>query len=154
MENQNSCTAYIRKAESSDWNQLLPLLHEMGKTDSEDGVRERFLRLLDMQEHYIPVAILADNIVGYAWAQDYGYHLRTGKKVVRMHDMFTDPEHRRSGIGKKLFTAIKVWSSRRNATWLQWNSSPKVVDFYKKMGLKSIEEDKDYPFFEVTFDQK
>ncbi|QED47180.1 GNAT family N-acetyltransferase [Cytobacillus dafuensis] len=141
----------IRKACSSDWSELWYLLFSMGKTDSEHNTKQRFLNMLDNPQHYIPVAIIEKRIVGYGWLQDYGFHLRMGKKTSRMNDLFVLPEYRKIGIASNIFKAIQEWAIENETSWLQWNSSPNAVQFYQKLGLSPLIEEDDYPFFEIEF---
>ncbi len=92
----------IRPASASDWSALWPLLIQMGKTDSEEAVGGRCARIVEQSEHFLPVALVSGNLAGYAWAQDFGSHLRSGLRVVRLHDLFVDPSWRRRGIGTDL----------------------------------------------------
>jgi GNAT superfamily N-acetyltransferase len=144
----------VRKATIHDWNFLWSLLYKMGKTDSEQEVKERYLKIIESQEHYIPVALNGNKIIAYAWAQDYGFHLRSGKKIIRMNDLFTDPEYRNLGAARCLIDALKIWSIERKASWLQWNSSPKAIDFYNRIGIEPLLEEDDYPFFEIDLEQQ
>lgn len=66
--------------------------------------------------------------------------------------MFTDPEYRNLGVARSLLNAIKLWSSERKGSWLQWNSSSKAVDFYKRIGIEPLQEEDDSPFFEIEFE--
>ncbi|MHC0039125.1 GNAT family N-acetyltransferase [Pseudoneobacillus sp. C159] len=141
----------IRKASGDDWNELWELLYLMGKTDNEDNVKLRFLNMFDDKQHFIPVAVLDGKLVGYGWVQDYGFHLRSGKKISRMNDLFVHPEHRRSGVATALFLAIKEWAKANRTNWLQWNSSPSAVGFYQCLDLSPLVEEDNYPFFEVEF---
>jgi GNAT superfamily N-acetyltransferase len=150
MQNKNN-HIYVRRAVTEDWDFLWSLLYKMGKTDSEQEVKSRFGKILDLQEQYIPVAIHSNKIVGYAWAQDYGFHLRSGQKIIRMNDLFTEPDYRNLGVGKSLLDAIRQWAIQRKASWLQWNSSPKAVGFYKRIGIEPLLEEDDFPFFEIEF---
>ncbi|WP_142383394.1 GNAT family N-acetyltransferase [Bacillus sp. V3-13] len=58
--------------------------------------------------YFIPVAIVNHKAVGYGWIQDYGPHLRTGRKIHRFHDLFVLDEYRNKGIGALLFQIIKA----------------------------------------------
>jgi GNAT superfamily N-acetyltransferase len=141
----------IRKAVAADWDELWELLFLMGKTDNEENTKLRFLKMFHQEHHYLPVAIVDGKIVGYGWVQDYGFHLRTGKKISRMNDLFVHPEQRRLGVASALFLAIENWAKTNGTSWLQWNSSPKAIEFYQSLGLSPLVEEDHYPFFEVEF---
>ncbi|WP_096153567.1 MULTISPECIES: GNAT family N-acetyltransferase [Bacillus] len=140
-----------RRATLADWEELWPLLKEIGKTDSEENTKERFELIVTNTAYFLPVAIYDGKIVGYTWVQTYGPHLRSGEITSRIHDMFVLEPYRKSGVGKILMETIKDWAISTNTKWLQWNSSPKAVEFYKRLGLESIEEDPNYPLFEIEF---
>ena len=147
MDNQ----IYTRTATLADWEELWPLFKEMGKIDSEENTKIRFELIVTNPTFFLPVALYDDKIVGYAWVQNFGSHLRSGKITSRIHDMFVLEHHRKSGAGKVLMYAVKDWAISTNTSWLQWNSSPKAVEFYKSFNLEPIEEDPNYPLFEIEF---
>lgn len=47
------------------------------------------------------IALVGGAVVGYAWAQDYGPHLRDGYRTARFHDLFVVEPLRRHGIGNR-----------------------------------------------------
>lgn len=141
----------IRAAELEDWSMIWELFFLMGKTDSQEKVKERFEVMINSEQHYIPVAILGKKLVGYGWVQDYGFHLRAGKKITRLNDLFVLKEYRNMGVARNLFFSIKDWAKQNETTWLQWNSSPSAVQFYQRLGLNPLAEDDDCPFFEIEF---
>lgn len=87
----------IRAAKIEDWNMVWELFFLMGKTDGQEKVKERFTTMINSEQHYIPVSILEQKIVGYAWVQDYGFHLRAGKKTSRLNDLLVLKEYRNRG---------------------------------------------------------
>jgi GNAT superfamily N-acetyltransferase len=139
----------IRQAKASDFPLLWPLLREMGKTDAEEQVGRRFVDLVRSSQHFLPVAILGGEVAGYAWAQDFGPHLRDGASTVRLHDLFVASAWRRRGIGSRLFGAVRTWAMERGATWLQWSAGPASRAFYERLGLAPEPEDPAYPAFEL-----
>lgn len=141
----------IREATMNDWEDIWVLLSLMGKTDNEEKTKQRFLTMLNVNEHFLSVAIMNGKVVGYGWAQDYGFHLRMGKKTIRMNDLFVHPEYRKLGVAKNIFLSIKNWAKANETTWLQWNSSPSAVEFYKKLGCDPLIEVDDFPSFEIEF---
>jgi GNAT superfamily N-acetyltransferase len=139
----------IRQAKASDFPALWPLLREMGKTDTEERVGRRFLALVGSYQHFLPVAILGGEVAGYAWAQDFGPHLRGGTCIVRLHDLCVASAWRRRGIGSRLFGAVRTWAMERGATWLQWSATLASRAFYERLGLAPELEDPAYPTFEL-----
>jgi len=141
----------IRPLQPGDFDLLWPLLQQMGKTDSEAAVRQRLDELTHRSEQFLPVARAGDMVAGYAWAQDYGSHLRSGQRVVRLHDLFVVPQQRRRGVGSLLFQSARAWAARqRRATWLQWQAGGEALAFYARLGLRGEEcPDPAHPFFEI-----
>lgn len=143
----------IRTAHQHDFIALWPLFQGMGHIDEQSLVAQRLVRFTQSPDHFLPVACLDEDIVGYAWAQDYGFHLRAGKSVVRLYDLYVAPERRGKGVGRQLFVAVRVWASQqRMATWLQWQASQSAVLFYEQLGFKGEScPDPEHPFFEIAF---
>ena len=56
----------IRCVEPGDWPGLWPLLRAMGGTDSADATQQRFREVTERRDHYIPVAFIGAELVGYA----------------------------------------------------------------------------------------
>ncbi len=108
----------------------------MGQTDSEASVRNRLARIAADPQHFLCGAFVGDVAAGYGWAQDYGTHLRSGQRVVRLHDLYVVPNSRRQGIGARLFAASRDWAKERGATWLQWQAAGEALAFYAQLGLK------------------
>lgn len=129
----------------------------MGQTDSESEVRTRLQRILTRDDHLLCVAVAEHNsaVVGYAWAQDYGFHLRSGRSIARLNDIYVAPKHRRSGIGTQLIMAGTAWTIERGVTWLQWQSSAEALPFYRCLGLVGDPcPDPNHPFYEIDFSRE
>src|SRR6266542_1677886 len=143
----------IRPARAADWPHLWPLLQAMGGTDSETAAHERLRRYAERSEHCLPVAIVEGKLVGYAWAQDYGPHLRSGERTARLHDLYVAPEWRRRGVGRGLFEAIREWAVGHSIRWLQWQASREAVPFYARLGLVGDTKSdlEAHPFYEIDF---
>ena len=144
--------AIVRKAEETDWKPFWDLLHARGAADDEVSAKQRFITYISRPDHFLPIALLEDRTVGYGWAQDYGPHLRTGKRLHRFHDLFVLEEFRKKGIAAAIFHEIQEWSMMNGAAWLQWNANPSSTSFYKRLGFEPIpEEEEGFPFFEIDF---
>lgn len=142
----------VRRAVAADLSRSLPLLEAMGKTTHVAELAARFSALVDVDDHLIAVASTADALVGYAWAQDRGPHLRSGSRTVRLHDLFVRPSDRRHGVGRSLFDSAREWARARGARWMEWQASAAALGFYERLGL--IGEacpDPEHPFFEIDF---
>jgi hypothetical protein len=78
-----------RIATADDWPEIEALLRAMGFTEgqSSEAIGARFSELVERTDHFICVAE-RNGLVGYAWAQDFGPHLRSGQSVAKLHDLF------------------------------------------------------------------
>ncbi len=125
----------------------------MGGADSEAASQERVLQIVERSDHYVPVALAGAELVGYAWAQDYGPHLRGGAHTARLHDLYVVPEWRRRGIGRQLFEAVRIWAAGHAIRWLQWQASTAAVPFYARLGLvgDTRSDLQERPFYEIDF---
>lgn len=142
----------VRSAEKRDWESVWHLLESRGATDNKEKAQDRFYSLVQNRDHFLPVAFDHKQAIGYGWVQDYGLHLRTGKKLCRFHDLFVLTEHRNKGVAAKIFDRVKSWAEESGASWLQWNANPTSSSFYEKLGYTPIpEEEEGFPFFEITF---
>jgi GNAT superfamily N-acetyltransferase len=144
----------IRHVEPDDIVGMWPII-EHNSDKNRDLFINRVMQKRVLEDHYIPVALLNNKVLGYAWVQDYGPHIRVGYRTARMNDLFVDAEHRRKGTGRELVFAVKRWCEGRNVKWLQWQSSEKAIPFYESLGLKGDPcPDPGHPFFEIEFNTK
>ncbi len=144
----------IRPAVYADRDKILPLLHGMGGIDTDDKAKTRFAQLIERSDHYLPVAIYNGELVGYAWVQDYGPHLRSGNRTARLHDLFVHPDYRKLSVGTALFVAIRTWAEQAGIRYLEWQARQTALGFYERLGYRGDPcPQPDYPFFEIEFTQ-
>lgn len=142
----------IRHARALEFPTVWPLLASMGHALNEDEARNRFETTVADVNHLLVVAVLDGAPIGYAWAQNYGPHLRTGTSTARLHDLFVDETMRTLGAGRALFAAVRSWARNRGITWLQWQASEAALPFYERLGLTGdLCPDPMHPFFEIEF---
>lgn len=143
----------IRSARPEDFPHLIPLMKSFAGV-RDDGLEDRFRHVTSSADHVLVVAILEDSIVGYAMAQGHGPRLRSGEETVRLNDLVVSDAHRRRGVGRALFEAVKDWVKARGSRYLEWQSSKTGVAFYASLGLKGDPcPQPDYPFFEIDFQE-
>lgn len=140
----------IRKIQKDDFPNAAVLLREMGKVEEEDFYR-RFVEIVQNPNYLFICAIHEDRMIAYVMAQDYGIHLRLGKKICRLHDLYVLPKYRRTGVARMLMDATAEWCKSVGATWLQWNASKQSIEFYEMIGCKRLTYDEDTPEFELEF---
>lgn len=147
-----SSAPHIRRATSEDWDAVWPLLHGMGKVGPMDAARQRFERIVRDPSHYFSIVMYDDALVGYAWAQDYGAHLRTGDRTARLHDLFVRPERRGRGIGAAIFRAVREWARQEGVRYLERQASLSAIPFYEHLGYTGDPcPQPEYPYFAIDF---
>ncbi len=126
----------------------------MGVPDQEQDCLERFEVTVEDPNWLVLVAARGERLIGYAAVQDYGDHLRCGKRgrVARLHDLFVTPEERWTGVGRALMDEAVEWA-RGRVGYLQWQAhETRSAPFYERLGFRGQPcPQPDYPEFEVTF---
>lgn len=89
-----------------------------------------------------------NKIVGYALYYPC-YSTWVGKSVF-LEDLFVLPEHRKGGVGKKLFLAVAKLahesSKRMDFHVLSWNPAK---DFYKALGCVNLTQEEDWNVYRL-----
>jgi GNAT superfamily N-acetyltransferase len=139
----------VRQAQLEDFDALVPLMKQFAGV-REQGLLERFRRVLASPDFVVFVSVLEENVIGYVVAQGHLPRLRSGEESVRLTDLLVDEPYRQLGAGRAMFEAIKTWSVTRGATYLEWRSSTMGIAFYEHLGLKGDPNPQpEYPFFEI-----
>lgn len=153
MANAPRMTHLVRAARKTDYTAIRPLFEIMGH--ASDGLLEnRFKEYVERPDHCIVIAWSGDVPIGYAWAQNYGPHLRSGQSYARIHDLAVSETDRRKGVGRELFEAITEWCRTSGVSELQWQASRSAAPFYEKLGLKGDTKSdlEEHPFYEIRFE--
>jgi len=139
----------IRVGRHSDWMHLWHLLEP--ETGSPEAFRERYQTCLASEAHgLLVVPASTEGLAGYAWAQNQGADLRTGRVSARFHDLYVSSECRGQGLGQALFAAIQHWARTQAIDSLYWWSRPEAQAFYLQLGFKAQSGPyPGYPFFEL-----
>ncbi|WKA52698.1 GNAT family N-acetyltransferase [Planococcus liqunii] len=140
----------LRRAREEDFKTLEGLFKSMGKVEHR-GFQNRFEEMVHNPSYFLIVAFHGAEAIGYALVQDYGRHLRLGKKTCRLHDLYVLSNYRQLGIAHQLMEATFEWCQSVDAKWLQWNTSKEAIGFYEKIGCKCLSYDGETPEFEVEF---
>jgi len=119
----------------------------------EEELEKRITHVLNSVDDCLAVALIEDKLVGYAWVQSYGEHLRSGDITARFNDLFVLPEYRNQKIGSKLFDFIQSWARDKNVKYLQWQAGTNAIPFYEKLGLTgdTVSDLQTHPFYEIEF---
>ncbi len=144
-------TTTIRACQPKDVDHVASLAVGMGRAGAAFAIAQRMRAIQPRPDHRLCVAEWDGTVVGYAWAQNHGPHLRTGESIIRIHDVFVQPDKRRNGIGRALFSDVRDWAAEQGAHYLQWQASQDALPFYGALGLAGDPcPDPGHPFFEVV----
>ncbi|MFF0339452.1 GNAT family N-acetyltransferase [Kribbella sp. NPDC004875] len=143
----------VRELTLGDWEQFWPLVKGFGTEFGEPESREYFEELVADPRW---VALGYDDggeLIGYAAVQDYGTHLRAGRRHHgRLHDLYVLPGRRRTGVGRALMAAVAEWASGR-VRHLEWQAHhERSAPFYEALGHRGVPcPQPEYPTFEIEF---
>ena len=138
----------IRPARESDVSAILSLIIELAVYENEpDAVETTEADLeaalfADEPQVFVHVAEVQGEVVGFAlWSVTFSTW--TGKHGLWLEDLFVQPTHRGSGLGKALLAelaSICVERDYRRLEWwvLDWNEPAK--GFYDSLGAEAMDE--------------
>jgi GNAT superfamily N-acetyltransferase len=155
LAQDNSMPPTIRALRPADFAQALPMLLDMQFVDDETRLANRFPGLCVHPDWGLLGAFDGETLLGYAAAQDYGTDLRSGDdhRTAKLHDLYTRPESRRSGVGRALMQDMEAWGKARGLRYLFWTANLReATPAYVGMGYAAGEEVQEgYRFFEIDF---
>ena len=145
----------VRPLAPADFEQVRPMLLDMGFVDDEGALEARFPEFCIRPNWELLGAFEGEALLGYAALQDYGPHLRSGNshRTAKLHDLYTAPHARRRGVGRELMRAAEAWARAGGLRYLYWYANLKgATPAYVGMGYKAGEEVQEgYRFFEIDF---
>lgn len=145
----------IRPLMPGDFEQVRPMLLNMGFVEDEAALAERFPALCARPDWAMLGAFEQQTLLGYAAAQDYGSDLRSGDshRTAKLHDLYTAPAARRRDVGRELMQAVEAWSKARGLRYIFWYANLReATPAYVGMGYTAGEEVQEgYRFFEIDF---
>lgn len=148
-------TIHIRPVTPADFSALQPMLHDMGFIDNDELLKTRFPDLCFDAQHGFLLAEHNKQIIGYALAQDYGTHLRSGdtQRTAKLDDLYVVPERRRQGVAYQLLEAIKAWAKARPIRYVFWYANQREASpAYQRMGYTPAPSGQEgFDFFEIDF---
>lgn len=140
----------IRPARPDDLPDILRLVHALAvyerEPDAVEATEDDFARVL-FPDHGHPstfchVAEADGRVVGMAlWYLNFSTW--TGQQGIWLEDLFVDPEHRGSGLGKRLLTTLAQVCIERGYRRLEWwvlNWNEPSIAFYDSLGAVPQDE--------------
>ncbi|WP_020573879.1 GNAT family N-acetyltransferase [Actinopolymorpha alba] len=138
----------VRRVRESDVDAVVALIHELAAY--ERAADECHLRAAQLREAlfgaapalFAHVAEVDGVVVGCAvWFLNFSTW--RGTHGIYLEDLYVQPAHRGSGLGKALLTALAEECVRRGYARLEWSvldwNAPSI-DFYKALGALPMEE--------------
>lgn len=145
----------LRPVKPSDFQALKPMLDDMGFIDNDNLLADRFPLFCSDQQFGFFLAEHNDQVLGYAFAQDFGTDLRSGNnhRTAKLHDLYVLPKFRRRGVASKLIETIKVWAKERPLRYVFWYANQREASpIYQKMGYQPEGSGQEgYDYFEIDF---
>lgn len=131
-----------------------PAVHELAcgfdgrpPAEPDEGFTARYARIVADPAYAL---LVADDLTGYALAQDYGPGLRRAFSTGRLHDLYVAPAARRRGTGRALMAAVAAWArALPYPLVLDWQSRPDAVAFYESLGYAAdrVGDQAEHPAF-------
>jgi GNAT superfamily N-acetyltransferase len=143
----------VRRLTPSDWPALWPLLQAFGTNLPEAEAQPVYAELLADPRWAILGFTQDAHLIGYAAAQNYGPHLRAGRRHQgRLHDLYVTPTARHTGAGRALVAAVVEWAAGE-VRWLEWQAHhERAAPFYEHLGYQGEPcPQPNYPTFEIDF---
>ena len=114
------------------------------RAKASHGYDDAFMRLVWDDMAIAPETIASNTVVvAERQGQILGWaHLMPVDQpdTVYLEHLFIEPESQGSGVGRLLFDWALTEAERRGYVWLEWDSDPNAVPFYRKMGGEVISE--------------
>ena len=86
------------------------------------------------EDDVVLVAEVTGRLVGFATARALGDNAYT------VTDLFVDPDHMRSGVGRALIDAVVAAATRSRRTWIEVEANRRAVAFYRRVGFVAVQE--------------
>ncbi|KGN37833.1 N-acetyltransferase GCN5 [Knoellia subterranea KCTC 19937] len=143
-------TTRIREATPDDIPAILDLVHALAvyekEPDAVEATEEHFLAALFPTEGtpttFAHVAEVDGEVVGMAvWFLSFSTW--TGRNGIWLEDLFVQPEHRGSGLGRELLASLAALCVERGYTRLEWwvlNWNEPSIGFYRSLGAVAQDE--------------
>lgn len=134
----------IRKASTTDVDQLSALFIEFTGTHSDREAMKRQIELIsEKPEYYVAVACDGDQLIGSAMGIVCQDLCGNCKPFMLIENVVVDPAYRRKGIGKQLMSELENFGKENQCKYVILVSEAKRTDshkFYEAIGYPQGEE--------------
>ena len=126
----------IRKANTSDYNQILNLIRELAEYENCLPEVETTKESMKEDSNLFNAFVAESNNQIIGTALYFPYYSTWKGKCIYLEDIVVSDQHRKKGVGKLLFDALideaKIFGAKR-LMWqvLDWNEP--AINFYKKL---------------------
>lgn len=103
-----------------------------------------FTFILNAPNHLVLLAEMGDQSVGYLWLEDQARPMspfKNATRVLSLNHISVDPGHRRTGVGRALYTAAEVEARSRGIDRLvmdHWTFNSEAAAFFGTLGFESF----------------
>ena len=129
------------------------MLLDMGFVEDESALEARFPAFCAHPDWLLLGAFEDERLLGYAAAQDYGPHIRSGSshRTAKLHDLYTAPDARRRGVARALMRGVEAWACARPLRYVFWYANTREPGpAYERMGYAAADAGQEgYLFFEI-----
>lgn len=149
----NESNLRVRPLVSTDFEQVRPMLLDMGFVEDEGALATRFPALCTHPNWGLLGAFEDGRLLGYAAAQDYGPHVRSGDshRTAKLHVLYTAPDCRRRGVARALMRGVEAWACVRPLRYVFWYANTREAGpAYERLGYTAVDAGQEgYLFFEI-----
>jgi ribosomal protein S18 acetylase RimI-like enzyme len=129
----------IRKAEESDHEEVMNLYGDFVENPERyKGLdNDSFKKFIEKLGSFLDLAVLDNQIVGFI-AYSRRTVIRYSKDIVEVEELYVSPDHRKSGIGKKLLEHVLDYSKNESCEYVFVSSAKERVEahkFYEALGF-------------------
>ncbi|MCH9614576.1 MAG: hypothetical protein SP1CHLAM54_14620 [Chlamydiia bacterium] len=148
----------IRQATPSDTSLILTLIKELAEYENllhEVVTDEKTLHQSLFEDPKGPEVLIAetDQVVGFV-LYFHNFSTFVGKKGLYIEDLYVREAYRGKGYGKALLKEICRLAKERDCGRVEWwvlDENLPAIDFYRKIGAKSMDEWTVFRLTESTF---
>lgn len=135
---------YIKKAVSSDAEQLSALFVEFtGAPSDTDAMKRQIEMISEKPEYYAAVACEGEQVVGTAMGIVCQDLCGTCKPFMLIENVVVDPDYRGKGVGRQLMDHLENFGKENQCKYVILDSEAKRTDshkFYESIGYPQGEE--------------